>query len=380
MNRTDDISNLFNRFGASADSYLEFGSHFEYKEKPLALVPTAPEPAPVVEIDQPLVQLDDAALVVSIKGTEAQLSSVKPRQAGAPLRHLLAEVALAREAEAQARNEEALRQALPHGRPAKTRAHVIALVSAKGGVGKSTLAAALTTALRLEGGQTLAIDLDPQNALQHHLGAEPDVAGMGNASLKGENWKALLLAGPADSLLLPYGSVTEDERRTLERYMEHDRYWLARQLASMNLGENDLVILDTPPGRTTYLDQALTVADQVLVVATADAACFVTLDQTERLLGEHVARGMAPLCSYVINQFDSSRQFCRDMHEVFKRRLGSQLLGVVTLDHAIGEALAYGQNPLLEAESSQACQDMLTLGDTLKAQLKSMDVAESFAS
>ena len=230
MNRTDDISNLFNRFGASADSYLEFGSHFEYKEKPLALVPTAPEPAPVIEIDQPRIQLDNTAPVVSTKGAEAQLSPVNPAQSGAPLRHLLAEVALARQAEAQARNEEALRQALPHGRPAKTRAHVIALVSAKGGVGKSTLASALTTALRLEGGQTLAIDLDPQNALQHHLGAEPDVAGMGNASLKGEDWKALLLAGPADSLLLPYGSVTEDERRTLERYMEHDRYWLARQL------------------------------------------------------------------------------------------------------------------------------------------------------
>ena len=46
-------------------------------------------------------------------------------------------VALARQAEAQARNEEVLRQALPQDRPAKTRAHVIALVSAKGGVGKS---------------------------------------------------------------------------------------------------------------------------------------------------------------------------------------------------------------------------------------------------
>lgn len=376
MNRTDDISNLFNRFGASADSYLEFGSHFDYKEKPLTLVPAAQGPAPVVKVDQ----LNEPDTTNGVKALSVHVDTPEPAEPAAPLRHLLAEVALARQAEAQARNEEALRQALPHGRPAKTRAHVIAVVSAKGGVGKSTLASALTTALRLEGGQTLAIDLDPQNALQHHLGAEPDVAGMAYASLKGEKWKSLLLAGSAGSLLLPYGSVTEDERRTLERYLENDRYWLASQLASMELCENDVVILDTPPGRTSYLTQALMVADQVLVVATADAACFVTLGQTERLLAERGAWDQAPLCNYVINQFDSDRLFCRDMHEVLKRRLGSRLLGVVAFDHAIGEALAYGQNPLLEAESSQACRDMLMLSDRLKTQLKAMVVAESCVS
>jgi cellulose synthase operon protein YhjQ len=371
MNRTDDISNLFNRFGASADSYLEFGSHFDYKEKPLTLVATAPEPTPVVAVDQLIEQRDSAA---------ADTLHADTPQPAAPLRHLLAEVALARQAEAQARNQEALRQALPHGRPAKTKAHVIAVVSAKGGVGKSTLAAALTNALRLEGGRTLAIDLDPQNALQHHMGAEPDVAGMAYASLKGENWKSLLLADAVGSLLLPYGSVTEDERRTLERYLENDRYWLASQLASMDLCENDVVILDTPTGRTPYLTQALMVADQVLVVATADAACFVTLDPMERLLEERGARDQAPLCNYVINQFDTDRLFCRDMHEVLKRRLGSRLLGVVALDHAIGEALAYGENPLLQAESSQACRDMLMLSDRLKTQLQDTAVAESYAS
>jgi cellulose synthase operon protein YhjQ len=382
MSRADDISNLFNGFGASADSYLEFGSQFDYKEKPLALVPAASEsaPVPVIEFAQPVIQLDDALLMDSAVVHEAELPLVKTPLTAAPLRHLLAEVALARQVEAQARNAETLRQALPHGRPAKTRAHVIALVSAKGGVGKSTLASALTTALRLKGGQTLAIDLDPQNALQHHLCVEPDVAGMGNASLKGENWKSLLLACPAGSLLLPYGAVTEVERRELERYLANDPYWLAGQLANMDLGENDVVILDTPPGRTTYLDQALMVADQVLVVATADAACFVTLDQMERLLDERMAHGPVPLCSYVVNQFDGSRLFHRDMHEVLKRRLGSSLLGVVALDHVVGEALAYGHNPLLEAESSPACQDMLMLSDKLKAQMKSMDIAESYAS
>jgi cellulose synthase operon protein YhjQ len=384
MNRTDDISNLFNGFGASADSYLDFSNQFDYKERPLAVVPAVSEPVPAIEVAEPEIDLSARKLAQTVTESEAnleaELAPVNAAQSGTSLRHLLAEVALARRAEAQARNEEALRQVMPHSRPSKTPAHVIAVVSAKGGVGKSTLASALTTTLRLEGGQTLAIDLDPQNALQYHLGAAPDVLGMGNANIMGEKWKSLLQPGSAGTLLLPYGAVTEEKRRTLERSLENDRYWLARQLASMDLGENDVVILDTPPGRTIYQDQALMVADQVLVVTTADAACFVTLDQMECLLGDRMARGQAPLCNYVINQFDSSRVFCRDMHEVIKRRLGSRLLGVVALDHAVGEAMAYGKNPLLEAESSPACQDMQILSDVLKAQLKSMVVAEFYAS
>ncbi|MNR56881.1 hypothetical protein D3C85_1775490 [compost metagenome] len=52
----------------------------------------------------------------------------------------------------------------------------------------------------------------------------------------------------------------------------------------------------------------------------------------------------------------------------------------MALDHAIGEALAYGENPLLQAESSQACRDMLMLTDRVKTQLNAMAVAESYAS
>jgi cellulose biosynthesis protein BcsQ len=115
-------------------------------------------------------------------------------------------------------------------------------------------------------------------------------------------------------------------------------------------------------------------------VTTADAASFLILDQMEKLLACPDARAPSSMCSYVINQFDASREFSRDMHEVFKRRLGGQLLGVISLDHAIGEALAYGRNPLLAADSSPACQDMMLLGDQLKVRLESAHIAELFAS
>ncbi|MEI7537803.1 MAG: AAA family ATPase, partial [Comamonadaceae bacterium] len=55
---------------------------------------------------------------------------------------------------------------------------VIAFISGKGGVGKTTLAANVAIALAQEGKRVLLIDLDVQNALRLHLGMDPlDIAG-----------------------------------------------------------------------------------------------------------------------------------------------------------------------------------------------------------
>lgn len=392
MKRADDVGNLFRSFEASTESYLEIDCDFQYKEKPSS-APSPEEPAMslAMALDQPPQASDDVltaapvrAITPSVVQTGAaqhdRTDSPSARPAAAPLQYLLQEVARAREAEAQARNQQALLQALGKERLAAIKARVVAVVSPKGGVGKTTLSAGLATVLRLEGGQTLAIDLDPQGALQHHLQVSPDVAGMGNASLLGENWRTLLLPGSAGTQLLPYGQLSEEERRTLERYLDSDPQWLARQLARMDLGENDIVVIDTPPGRTAYLEQVLAVADHVLVAVTADAASYHTLDQMDGLLKASSARPNPPVCSYVINQFDASRAFSRDMRVVLERRLGGQLLGVVNVDHDISEALAYGRNPLDGACASEGCKDMLALGRAMTAQLTTQNAKESYIS
>lgn len=390
MKRADDVVNLFQSFGANTDSYLEIDSHFEYKEQLSELRPAIMSVVTADTSEYKPVDIPPALAITpsgrAVPATIGEPSST-PSLMGtsptsftpAPLRTLLAEVELLRQGEAQARNDNALEQSLSKGEPPVINAHVIAVVSAKGGVGKSTLSAALATRLRIAGGQTLAVDLDPQNALLHHLDVSPDVAGMGNASLRGENWRSLLLPGSAGTHLLPYGALSEDERRALDQYLLNDNYWLARQLARMELGEKDVVVLDTPPGRTVYLDQALAMASQVVVVISCDAASYITLTQIEQLLAPRLACPRPPVCSYVINEFDASRGFSRDMLAVLKRHLGDRLLGVVHLDHAINEALAYGRNPAKDPCETEGCQDLANLCRSLTSQLMSQDVKESQA-
>ncbi|MFP3515100.1 cellulose biosynthesis protein BcsQ [Pseudomonas sp. SIMBA_077] len=439
MNRTDDISNLFSRFGASADSYHEFESQVDYKEKQPASRPETPvsrpeippkstvEMAPArvheeaVEVEQrvtelqhepvSLERLDPASVVDHSAASEASsaLDSLNIPQTSAPaavveteshpvigdapfnavnpieehpspivtpsaapnqLRNLLAEVVQARQAQAQALADESLRQAATRGRPVKCKAHIVAMVSLKGGVGKTTLAANLASSLRLEKGRTLAIDLDPQNALHYHLGVEQGVSGVGSLSSQQLTWGERLQHGFDDALLLPYGVLSADERRALTVGMREDPHWLARQLERMNLVESDVVIIDTPTGVTPSLEQALDVADEVIVVTTADAASFNTLDLMECLLGASDARAEHSSCSYVVNQFDASREFSRDMLEVLKRRLGEQLIAVVAQDNALGEALAYGRNPLSVSEPSAAFKDVVRLAEQLKARFE----------
>ena len=380
MNRTDDISNLFSRFGANPDTYHEFESQFDYQETALLLdktggaveprVADVPVRAALSAVSPVAPAAEPVSRAVEPQHPPTQAPPMTAADVASPLRNLLAEVVLAR----QARTQGLHTQTQPLA--PKCKAYIVALVSPKGGVGKTTLGAGLASSLRMEGGKTLAIDLDPQNALQYHLGIEPGVTGLGSASEVDTLWSDRLQQGFAGAQLLPHGVLSDEEHDALQSAMALDRHWLARQLDRMGLGENDVVILDTPTGRSAYLEQALDVADQVIVVTTADAASFIALDQMDRLLGAAGVRPAPPVCSYVVNQFDAGREFSRDMLEVLKRRLGAQLLAVIAMDNTLGEALAYGRNPLTSPGSSTACQDMLLLGEQLKARLQNTATAK----
>lgn len=384
MHRADDIAKLFQNLGANTDAYLEMDTHFDYKEPPVVPLRSVSAPAPQVTealpVDvvpvlatQPPIETPAALPVETPEPPPIPASAVVAQPAvktppvparaiPAPLRSLLAEVARARQSEAEARNNEALQQALCKTAPPTIEAHVIAVVSAKGGVGKSTLCAALTRTVALPGGRRIAVELDPQDCLRHHLGASPDVAGLALGSLRGERWNELLLSGSGATQVLPYGALITGERIALETYLDNDPHWLARKIERMQLTPQDVLVLDVASGPSRYLDQALNVASQVLVVLDTEAAGYLTLDAMERALAPLAERRQPPSCHYVVNRVDVARAFSTDMYEVLRRRLGERLVGRVRLDQTIAEALAYGTDLLQAQAPTEGVQDLLALG------------------
>ncbi|MGI4982357.1 MAG: cellulose biosynthesis protein BcsQ [Janthinobacterium lividum] len=237
---------------------------------------------------------------------------------------------------------------------------IVAVVSAKGGVGKTTLAASLASALAMSGRRVVAVDLDPQNALRLHFGMAPDrIGGIARATLSGEPWRTALYAGVGEVGVLPYGGLNEGDRRLFEQELDAHPHWLRDNLATLGLGANDIVVVDTPPGPSVYLRQALSTAQFALAVLLADAASYATIPMMENLLGAYCAdRADFVGVSYVINQVDSSRLLGRDVVNVLRATLGARLFpGVVHLDQAVSEALAYDTTALHYDAVSQATQD-----------------------
>jgi cellulose synthase operon protein YhjQ len=244
---------------------------------------------------------------------------------------------------------------------------IIAIVSAKGGVGKTTVTATLSTALRYRGNAVFTADLDPQNALRFHFGLDPqDISGISRATLAGQPWSETCFQSAAGVVVLPFGSVNESDREAFEDYLDANPCWLRQQLDTLGLEDDDIVVLDTPPGPSVYMRQALTTANVVVIVTLPDAASYATLPMMEGLVQTYcTARAGFSSHSYVINQVDNSRQLAKDVVQVMNAKFGERVIGLIHQDPAVSEALAYDKSVLDYDDKCQATKDFVECADRL---------------
>lgn len=233
---------------------------------------------------------------------------------------------------------------------------LIALVSAAGGSGRSTLTAQLAGIFVQRGHNVLALDLDPANGLGLHLGlplAERD--GWARRTLAGAPWREAAFRNSDGVLLLPHGRF--DESEAARRPTPADGAALRRQLEALGLPADTLVLIDTPRLPATAALAALRTADLALHLLRADAGAYAALE------------GGGATTRYVVNQFEAMQPLQADIMQLLRRELGDRLAPTpVHRDGALPEATAANLGLADHAPHSQAAHDLQGLASWLLQQ------------
>lgn len=233
----------------------------------------------------------------------------------------------------------------------------VAVVSLSGGVGRTTLTAALATLAARAGHASLAVDWDPQNLLALHFGVQaPPDEGLAANSAAGKPWHTSALRSAEGVDVLPFGRLDTAQLRSWYPEMANDRDWLAQRLAQLDVppgaSGHSWTFIDTPRAPSQRTVQALRAADFALLVLRPDPGALALLPRALELAATR------PMLA-VINGFDASRPLQQGVRAALQAQLGSRLVPhVVHRDEAVAEAWARLSPLHLQAPHAQATHDL----------------------
>ena len=225
---------------------------------------------------------------------------------------------------------------------------VTAILSLKGGTGKTTTALNLGASLAQKGRRVMLVDLDPQASLSYTLkfrreDVTPTLADvlLGSESIHDVIWKPAqenLYLCPSDVRLLELHQSTSGLKQAGRR--------LAENLKSIKR-RNSYVLIDCPPGMTALSILALQSADYYMVPTTATPLSVEALrtflgflDASARDLGAP-ARLLGILLTQVNPYLRLSVDTIREMRSAYKKEVFST---VIRQSVRLAEAPAYGQS------------------------------------
>ena len=214
-------------------------------------------------------------------------------------------------------------------------ANTIAVLSQKGGTGKTTAVRTLTDVLRRSGVRTLAVDLDPQGNLSDYFDLPPDVQPTIADVLSGRSRAAE--AVHADTI--PASLSLAETELMLGGKMGRE-LTLKRALAKLP-DDYDVILIDCPPSLGLLTVNALVASDWAMITAEAQYFALQGVEQAMEVV-ELARDSLNPdlaLLGVLLNVADMRTVHSREALVSLKERFGEQMF-----DTVIRASIAYAES------------------------------------
>ncbi|HDQ1727208.1 TPA: cellulose biosynthesis protein BcsQ [Salmonella enterica] len=231
---------------------------------------------------------------------------------------------------------------------------ILGLQGVRGGVGTTSLTAALAWALQILGENVLVIDASPDNLRRMSFNVDfVHQGGWARSLLDGQDWRDAGLRYTSQLDLLPFGQLTAQERENPQAWQETLGEIGSAIQALKASGRYSWILLDLPYGASPLTGQLVSLCDHTLAIAQVDANCHIRLHQQALPAGAHI----------LINDLRIGSQLQDDLYQVWLQSQRRLLPIVIHRDEAMAECMASKQ-PLGEYRSdSLAAEEVLTLAN-----------------
>jgi chromosome partitioning protein len=214
-------------------------------------------------------------------------------------------------------------------------AQKIAVLSQKGGTGKTTAVRTLTDVFREAGLDVLAVDLDPQGNLSDYFDIDPEATPTVGDVLTG---RAKAAAADHDGIMPANLALAEAE---LAMAGKMGRELILRKALKDVDADHDVILIDCPPSLGLLTVNALVAADWALLSAEAQYFALQGVEQALQVI-ELARDGLNPDLQWLgvlFNIADMRTVHSREAYESLKEHVGDRLL-----DTVVRQSIAYAES------------------------------------